>query len=173
MSHYAITVFGQDRPGIIAEITGALARTGLNIEDSTMTLLRGHFAMMLITDGSADRGAVGDALTGLITDVDLSVSVSYDVAPVESDAATGSPYLLSVHGGDRPGIVSALLAQVAAVGGNVTDLSTRLIGELYVLSAECSLPTGTDVDALDTAVRRVAGDLGVSASLLPMDSDDL
>ena len=60
----AITVLGHDRPGIIAETTGALAGLGLNIEDSTMTLLRGHFAMMLITAGGADAGTVEESLSG-------------------------------------------------------------------------------------------------------------
>ena len=41
---FAITVVGHDRPGIIAEVTGALADLGGNLEDSSMTLLRGHFA---------------------------------------------------------------------------------------------------------------------------------
>ena len=40
---HAVTVLGHDRPGIIAETTGRLAGLGLNLEDSTMTLLRGHF----------------------------------------------------------------------------------------------------------------------------------
>jgi glycine cleavage system transcriptional repressor len=43
MTLLAVTVLGHDRPGIIAETTAALARLGLNLEDSTMTLLRGHF----------------------------------------------------------------------------------------------------------------------------------
>ena len=44
---YAITVLGHDRPGIIAESTERLAVLGLNLEDCTMTLLRGHFAMII------------------------------------------------------------------------------------------------------------------------------
>ena len=59
-------------------------------------------------------------------------------------------YLLSVHGADRPGIVSAVTAQVAAVGGNITDLTTRLTGDLYVLLAEVDLPEALD-HALFTA----------------------
>ena len=50
---HAITVLGHDRPGIIAETTDRLAGLGLNLEDSTMTLLRGHFAMTLICAGDA------------------------------------------------------------------------------------------------------------------------
>ncbi|MGH3981485.1 MAG: ACT domain-containing protein, partial [Pseudonocardiaceae bacterium] len=37
MSRLAVTVIGPDRPGIIADVTGALAGVGVNLEDSTMT----------------------------------------------------------------------------------------------------------------------------------------
>jgi glycine cleavage system transcriptional repressor len=167
----AVTVLGHDRPGIIAETTRALADLGLNIEDSTMTLLRGHFAMMLVTDGGADAGAVEEALSGLTADGTLSVSVRE--VPPEPGVAGGASYLLSVHGGDRPGIVSSLAAEVATVGGNITDLTTRLVGELYVLTAEVDLPAAVDPDALAASLRDVASGLGVEASLLPLESDDL
>jgi glycine cleavage system transcriptional repressor len=167
----AITVLGHDRPGIIAEATGALAGLGLNIEDSTMTLLRGHFAMMLITHGDAEAPTVEEALSALTADGSLSVSVRE--VPSESGTPAGAAYLLSVHGGDRPGIVSSLAGEVAKVGGNITDLTTRLAGDLYVLSAEVDLPADADVDALTADLRSVAQSLGVEVSLLPLESDDL
>jgi glycine cleavage system transcriptional repressor len=171
MTQLAVTVLGHDRPGIIAETTGALARLGLNLEDSTMTLLRGHFAMMLITDGAAEREQVEEALADLTSDGSLSVSVRE--VPEEGDQPRGTPYLLSVHGGDRPGIVSSVVAEVAAVGGNITDLTTRLAGDLYVLTAECDLPEDVDVASLERAIGTVAAELGVGASLRPVESDDL
>ena len=58
MTHLAITVLGHDRPGIIAQAADALADSGMNLEDSSMTLLRGHFAMTLICAGSASVGEV-------------------------------------------------------------------------------------------------------------------
>ena len=48
MTYLAITVLGHDRPGIIAQTAEVLAEAGMNLEDSSMTLLRGHFAMTLI-----------------------------------------------------------------------------------------------------------------------------
>jgi len=167
----ALTVLGHDRPGIIAETTGVLAQLGLNIEDSTMTLLRGHFAMTLITDGDADAAGVEEALAGLTADGSLSVSVRE--VPAERVVSRGSAYLLSVHGGDRPGIVSSVVAEVARVGGNITDLTTRLAGELYVLIAEVDLPASADTAGLEAALRTVADDLGVGVTLRPLDSDDL
>ena len=58
MSLIAVTVVGHDRPGIIADVTGRLAELGFNLEDSTMTLLRGHFAMMLICAGPVEPADV-------------------------------------------------------------------------------------------------------------------
>ena len=171
MTLLAITVLGHDRPGIIAETTGVLAELGLNIEDSTMTLLRGHFAMTLITAGDAGAAAVEESLGGLTADGSLSVSVRE--VPAESVVSRGSAYLLSVHGGDRPGIVSSLVAQVARVGGNITDLTTRLAGELYVLLAEVDLPASADPAALESSLQSVAGGLGVDVTLRPLESDDL
>jgi len=167
----AITVLGHDRPGIIAETTGVLAELGLNIEDSTMTLLRGHFAMMLITDGPAGAGTVEESLGALTADGSLSVSVRE--VPAETVTSRGSAYLLSVHGGDRPGIVSTVIAEVARVGGNITDLTTRLAGELYVLIAEVDLPASADPDGLTAALQAAAGELGVDVTLRPLESDDL
>ena len=56
MTLLAVTVLGHDRPGIIAETTSILAELGANLEDSTMTILRGHFAMVARRHGGGDRG---------------------------------------------------------------------------------------------------------------------
>ena len=172
VSLHAITVIGHDRPGIIAETTRVLADLGMNLEDSTMTLLRGHFAMMLICAGGPTAAEVEEALTGLTADGSLTVSVR-EVPEEPEHQAVGASYVLTVHGGDRPGIVSSVVAEVARVGGNITDLTTRLAGELYLLVAEVDLPTGIDVTALKGALRSVGADLGVGVTLREVESDDL
>jgi glycine cleavage system transcriptional repressor len=168
MSQLAVTVIGSDRPGIIADVTGALAGVGVNLEDSTMTLLRGHFAMMLVCTGPAD--GVQKALEPLGAELVITVR---EVAPEQAHAPVGAPYILSVHGADRPGIVSAITRVVAAVGGNVTDLSTRLSGTLYVLTAEVELPASANLGILRSALEVTADELGVGVTLRPAESDDL
>ena len=170
MTALAVTVLGHDRPGIIAETTAALADLGLNLEDSTMTLLRGHFAFMLICAGDVDRDAVAEALAPLTSDGSLDVSVR-EVQPEPDVAPTGTAYQLAVHGGDRAGIVSALTEVIAKAGGNVTDLTTRLSGSLYVLLAEVDLPRAADPDRVASSIATVASSLGVEASLRPVDTD--
>ncbi|TWG95097.1 glycine cleavage system transcriptional repressor [Nocardioides sp. J9] len=169
---YAVTVIGHDRPGIIAETTAGLAGLGLNIEDSTMTLLRGHFAMMLLCRGAVAASDVEGSLAPLAAGGDLDVSVR----PVVDEVAPGSggtSWVLTVHGGDRPGIVSEVVGQVAQAGGNITDLTTRLSGDLYLLVAEIALPEGADATGVEAAIRAAAERVGVTATLRPVEADEL
>jgi glycine cleavage system transcriptional repressor len=171
MSLLAVTLIGHDRPGIIADTTSALAALGGNLEDSTMTILRGHFTMVLLVSTLATLDDVEAELATLTGDGTLEVSVrelaeEQDAAPVDV-----TPYLLSVHGADRPGIVSEITGVVASAGGNVTDFSTRLTGDLYVLVAEVDLPNAADVDSLRARLGRVSEALAVEASLTLLNSD--
>jgi len=167
----AVTVIGPDRPGIIADVTGVLAGLGLNLADSTMTLLRGHFTMMLICVGAAEAGAVQDAFGPLTADGGLVVAVRAVAAGTESGTDEQPNFMLTVHGADRPGIVAAVTRVIADAGGNITDLSTRLAGDLYVIVAEVDLPTGADPDALSARLADVAAGLGVGAHLRPAEAD--
>ncbi len=172
MTLHAITVLGHDRPGIIAETTDRLAGLGLNLEDSTMTLLRGHFAMTLICAGEAGDEAIESALAPLTADGSLTVTVR-EVPAEEAASADGTSWILSVHGGDRPGIVSAVVAVIARVGGNITDLTTRLAGDLYLLVAEVDLPATADASAVERDLATVAADLGVGVTLRAAETDEL
>jgi glycine cleavage system transcriptional repressor len=59
MARFALSVFGRDRPGIVAAVTRVLADAGCNLEDTSTTILRGHFAMMLVVTGPDDLRAAG------------------------------------------------------------------------------------------------------------------
>jgi glycine cleavage system transcriptional repressor len=165
----AVTVLGHDRPGIIADVTAVLASLGGNLEDTTMTLLRGHFAMTLIVACAQPAASVESALRPVTAHAGLTVSVRE--VPPEASVASGSPYLLTVHGADRPGIVSAVTRVCADVEANITDLSTRLSDDLYLLIAEVDIPRSVDIPALTERLLLVARELGVEASLRPVEAD--
>jgi len=172
VNELAVTVVGRDRPGIIAEVSAGLARLGLNLTDSSMTLLRGHFAMTLICAGPAGVADVEAALAPLTADGGLLCTVQA-VPPEPGGTGAGSPYTLLVHGADRPGIVAAVTGVLAGVGGNLTDLTTRLSGSLYLLSAEVDLPSTVDFDQVLSTLDDVAERLGVEVSLRPPEADML
>jgi glycine cleavage system transcriptional repressor len=166
----AVTVLGHDRPGIIADVTGALAELGGNLEDSSMTLLRGHFAMTLVVAGDAGSAEVQSRLEPLLDDLTVYVRPLPDAGDLPDG---GSPYVLTVHGADRAGIVSSITRVVASYGGNITDLTTRLAGGLYVLVAEVDIPENTDVDTLSHALTEVGHEVGVGVSVRPAETDVL
>jgi glycine cleavage system transcriptional repressor len=167
----AITVLGHDRPGIIAEVTGVLADLGGNLEDSSMTLLRGHFAWTLLVATDVTAEDVAGRLSPLVAE-GLVVSV-LPVPEPGGAQVRGSAYVLSVHGADRPGIVSGLTSVVAEAGGNITDLTTRLGGDLYLLVAEVALPADADIEGLAARLADAAAQLGVRATFQPADTDVL
>lgn len=169
MNEFAITVIGQDRPGIVADVAEALARLGANLTDSTMTRLRGHFAMTLVCTATASAAETEAALAPLTGDGQLLASVR-EVRPDGAGAPAGDPYLLTVHGADRLGIVAAVTRVVAEAGGNVTDLTTRLAGPLYVLIAEVDLPGGS-AETISARLAEVAAGLEVDVTLRRADSD--
>ena len=166
----AVTVLGHDRPGIVADVAGALADLHGNLEDSTMTLLRGHFAMVLLVHTGAGTEAVEAALRPLCAGGALVINARVLDEPA-SDHAAGPSYALRVHGADRPGIVATMTAVVARHGANIVDLGTRLVEGLYVLTAELELPAEASVVGLQSELRGAADELGVEVRLWPIDDD--
>jgi glycine cleavage system transcriptional repressor len=167
----AITVVGEDRPGIIAEVTAILATLRLNLLEASTTLLRGHFTMTLVCSGDASVPATQASLRALSSDRSLIAEVR-EVRP-DATVDTGTPYTMTVHGADRLAVVAALTRAVATAGGNITDLAMRLTGVLYLLSAEIDLPATVDEEAFCEHLETVADDLRVEVSLRPSAADVL
>ena len=166
----AVTVLGDDRRGIVADVTAALAGLGGNLEDSTMTLLRGHFAMVVLVRTSHSAAEVQTALAPLTEGGALVVEARL-LPDHETQDRPGTAYTLRVHGADRPGIVADITGVVAQHGGNIVDLGTRLGRGLYVLVAELALPQGTTPARLESDLTEAARRLGVEVQLSPVDDD--
>ena len=176
MSHIAVTAVGADRPGIVAGVTRVLFEQGCNLEDTSMTILRGHFAMMLVV--AVPEGLDTDALDQAVRDAvpDLLVSVR----PIEDEVAAsppGDPWAVSVYGADRPGIVYRVASLLAERRVNIVDLSTRVIGAedrpVYAMLLDVTLPEGLDAASLDADLEALAADVGVECTLHPSDADVL
>ena len=179
MTHFAVTAVGTDRPGIVAAVTGAFAGLGGNLEDSSMTILRGQFAMMLVVDAPAGVGAgeLEAALAGPAADLDLVVTVR--PAPhVEADVTDGAgSWTVSVYGADHPGIVHGMTSLLAERAVNIVDLSTRMVGTpespVYTMILEVTLPGGAHPHDLERDLVAKAAELGVTCRLHPSEADIL
>jgi glycine cleavage system transcriptional repressor len=178
MAHVAVSAIGTDQPGIVAGVTGVLVDQGCNLEDTSMSILRGHFAMMLVVAVPPDVTAesLEEALSGVAEDRGLVLLVR----PIDDDVpqgVAGDPWTVSVHGVDRPGIVHRVTTVLAEAGVNVVDLTTRVIGAanrpVYAMFLDVVLPTAVNMDQLEAQLDKLAEELGVSCSVQPADADIL
>jgi glycine cleavage system transcriptional repressor len=177
MTRFAVSVFGRDRPGIVAAVTRVLADAGCNLEDTSMTILRGHFAMMLVVAGPAGVGEpeLRAGLDPVAGRLDLQVSVRQVADEVTTSGAGGARYAAAVYGADRPGLVARVSEVLAAHRANIVDLQTRVIGEpdpVYAMQFELEVPAGRAAQ-VEADLRTVAGELGVEVSLQPDEADYL
>lgn len=179
MSHFAVTAVGADRPGIVAAVTRVFVDHGCNLEDSSMTILRGQFAMMLVVDAppGVEAAELEQALAGPAADLDLVVTVRAAAEPVEPVGEAETTWTVSVYGADHPGIVHGVASLLAANLVNIVDLSTRVVGSdespVYTMVLEVTLPAGADPRALERKLEVTAGELGVTCRLHPSEADIL
>lgn len=178
MGHFAVSAVGADRPGIVAAVTGVLVDTGCNIEDSSMSILRGHFAMMLVVAGPADLDAarLEEALGRPAAEFELVLAVRPidDGVPASPD---GDDWTVSVYGADRPGIVHEVTSLLAEQGVNITDVTTRVIGDadrpVYAMLIDATLPDDLDATVVNERLAELGRELGVECAMHPSEADIL
>ena len=177
MARLAVTAFGPDRPGIVAAVTGVLVERGGNLEDSAMTILGGHFAVMLLV-AVPDEVAASELegqLAARVEHLDLTVVVRPVADVGDDDGVEGTGWSVSVHGVDHPGIVHRVTGLLADHGANVVDLSTRIVREAdppaYVLRLSVVLPPSADPTSLAAELEALAAELDVDVHLLPDEAD--
>ncbi len=164
MARYSLHAVGTDRPGIVAKVTGVLAEAGCNLEDSRMAILSGQFAIMLVVETPDSMTAIGleESFSAVQAEYDLLI-VLRPLVTQEETVDLGETLSVSIHGGDRLGIVAAVTEAIASLGGNIVDLTTHKIpsvnGASYVLllSVESGPQTGEQRmrEELDIVARRL------------------
>jgi len=178
MRHFALTAIGEDRPGIVSAVTEPLATLGCNLEDSSSSILRGHFAVMLILSApdETSESAIADEVRRHTDPLGLVVTVR----PLRAGAVTGNigaSHVLSVYGADRPGIVHGVTKLLAERGVNITELNTRLVGRaekpIYAMLMEVAVPPDLSAEGLEQDLKDLAQGLAVDVALRPLEADTL
>lgn len=170
--HYAISVIGKDRPGIVAGIAEVLFRLGCNIADSSCTMLAGEFAMILIVSHPTpfSKTHLHDELKPACDTLGMSLAVRIleadEIIRQESDAEI---CLISVYGADQPGIVYHVTRELAQRDINIMDLTTKLIGTaqdpVYVMMLEAAVPDGQSPQELELLLGNLKKELNVEISV--------
>ncbi|MFA6599407.1 MAG: ACT domain-containing protein [Candidatus Omnitrophota bacterium] len=181
-NHYWLILTGKDRPGIIADITGLLFRHRCNLEDISMTLLEGQFAMMLVADTGSAAGH-----KFLLRELERFAKSSALVLHFEKlphalkRGSAGRPnerrYIITALGRDRTGIVYRIAWVLARAGLNITDLNSKILGygrkALYTMILEVDVPKSYAVKRLERTLAKLRKSLGIEIQIKPSETVQL
>jgi len=173
MSSVLLSISGHDRPGIVRDVAEAMLHLNANIEDSSMTALRGRFAMMLIVRLSEDgnMGELKAALAELERRTGLTVQSQVISDEEMSTEAVEPDHVVTVHGADQVGIVHAVTEALAELNISVVDVSTQSQsaddGNIYMMVLEVA--AGDQGQALKSALDKVAERIGMDIDVHSLD----
>jgi glycine cleavage system transcriptional repressor len=145
--YYALTFFSEDKPGIVAKISKILFEMGINIEDSSSTLLRGFFSMILLTSTNTEINE--NELKEKFSALD---GITSSVKKVEKlkKKSNEETFVISVYGADKPGLVYNVSNSLAENHVNIIDLQTKVAGKedspVYIMVFEVAVPENKSDD---------------------------
>ena len=167
-----ITGAGRDRVGIVAELASYLFSLGCNLLDSSMTLLRGEFALILMT--TLPENMTVDDLRVKLEHLQKKLVLNFSVRELAAEELaeqdeSGCQFIISVYGADKPGIVAGITSKLAELNMNITDVQTKSVketsGEVFVMMLEVSSPEQIPASALQADLVAFTSKLGIDISV--------
>jgi glycine cleavage system transcriptional repressor len=179
-----ITAVGRDRVGIVARVAEVFFELGCNLLDSSMTLLRGEFAIILMVSVPDDK-TVSD-LAKRVSDLERELGMNFHVRDLHEEEMNeaqvdGNPHIISVYGADKPGIVSGITKELASLGVNITDVQTKYAGAhrtgankpVFMMVLEVEVPAALPTSQLETKLRQACGSLGMDITVQALEVMEL
>jgi glycine cleavage system transcriptional repressor len=141
-----IAAVGEDRPGLVDQLSGFILDSGCNIADSRMMVLGGEFAVLLLVTGNWNNLA---KLEDQIKQIEAKLGMTVSVKRTEKKERTGEylPYAVDVVSLDHPGIVHNLANFFSQRHINIQDLSTSSYAAAHTGTLMFSVHISLDVPA--------------------------
>lgn len=166
-----LSVVGQDRPGIVAAVSGILADLQYNIEDISQTILQDQFAALFIVTLPEGESAV--VLQAVLENSEqlqgLTCSVRAFDETIPSVAAVGVPFVIITIGPDAPGLIAAIAGVLKRHAVNILNLQavnrSQAYPEQMVMIYEVSVPEQTALPELRAALDHDAAQKGLEVSV--------
>jgi len=165
-----ISALGNDKPGIVNELSKAILDQGGNISESRMTVLGGEFAMMLLVSGTEECiDSIIAKLEGTGEKLNLTL-IAKETQKLESDKRW-LPYQITVVSMDHPGIVHNISDFLSSHDLNIEEIETNTYPAahtgtpMFSLEMTISVPADSSVRSLRDEFITFCDDLNLDASL--------
>jgi glycine cleavage system transcriptional repressor len=174
-TYFILSAIGKDRPGIVADVSEVIFECGGNIEDSSMSLLRNNFALLLLF--STEREEVNQKLSAGLKRLEWEkkLTVFFSQIPFEEAHPKAKEltdrFEITTSGIDHAGIVYKVCRLMAERGISIVDMETRRIlsaesgTPLFEMDIQIDVPRSIPEQGLREELHRLANDLVIDMVL--------
>jgi len=164
-----ITIFAEDRPGVVQRVSDTIVRHNGNWLESSLSRLCGQFAGIVHID--VPEQDADSLLSSLAKLSERGIRVTRQSgAGYQAEGDAIDLLEIIVEANDRPGIIGEISSALANAKVNVEHMETEcesasMAGyELFRAHLLVALPEGFGVDDLENVLEDVSDDLTVSIS---------
>ncbi len=172
---FALSAIGKDRPGIVADLAELIYECDCNLEDSSMMLLGGEFAVLLVLSGAGH--GLGERLRAACKRLEWERRLTVFIRPLEGEPMSYGtdevrmPFQLHAVGVDKAGIVARICRCLADRRINITRLQSHSRPQpetgtpIYDMRIQLDVPASTDDAGLRRELEEVAASMNVEVTL--------
>ncbi len=173
MSNYlVISAIGQDRPGIVDEVSAFVLAHECNVEDSRMAVLGGDFALIMLVGGDQDEVAkLGQHLPELGSKSSLTIVSRPAGGSAAPKPVAVVPYSLKAVGMDHTGIVHNIAHLLAGMKINVEAAETSTSHSpgtgtpIFSMRMKLSAPADPHPEQIRGELAKLGDELNVDISI--------
>ena len=171
-NRFIMTAFGEDRPGIVADVTRVLFENGCNLEENSMTLLADEFTLILLF--SSNEPGIEERLQPDCRRLEKERGISAFIRPLgarREHPQAGPLFVVEVEGLDQSGIVYKVSQYLADQGLNILDLKSEVKStpesgtSLYQMQIQVQAQQGISAESIENGLAPVADELHVDISV--------
>ena len=171
--HAVLTALGNDRVGIVDELTTLILDYHCNLEESRMAVLGGEFAAILLVSGQDDD------IKGLVKNLpqkggELTLSIeAKTTSPYHPDPGA-RPYIIESISLDTPGIAHSLTAVLHKNEINIEDLETDTTAApwtgapMFSMKIRVNVPSSISLSKLRDEIDALAAEQDLDIKLTPL-----
>lgn len=144
-----ISVMSKDRPGIIADVTGAIFELDGDLADLNQSILCGYLTMILIA--TFEKEITPEDIIAKLSHVKSETKLNVIVREMHTPIAIAQnripqkTYIVTAQGKNRRGLVYGISSFCHRHNINILDLSTTLKDDQYTMILQLDL---TNVDSI-------------------------
>jgi predicted amino acid-binding ACT domain protein len=139
----------EDRPGIVASVSGSVLELEGNILSLSQTVVEGYFTIILVAEfpEQVEEEILRQKLVGCGKSGEYSVIVRKYIPPTlpEPLQKETTQYVLTATGTDTRGIIYLISNNLAERGININDIACYLEVDQMILVAQLLVPKDVDI----------------------------